>query len=154
MIQVKISELQLQEAVAAYLVRHGFIVMSEMQFFSKRIDLFAVDRDSLTTIAVEIKIRDWKRALFQARTYLVCADHVFVALPSHLAHNIATKDFDRDSIGLLGVQILETSPLTCDVSIIIRAPESVYKRTDYIDRLRGAVLFARFDKRRGSAYAG
>lgn len=153
MIQVKISELQLQEAVAAYFVRHGFVVMSEMQFFSKRIDLFAVDRDSLTTIAVEIKTRDWKRALFQARTYLVCADHVFVALPSHLAHNIATKDFERDTIGLLAVQTLETPPATWDISIVIPAPESVCKRSEYIDRLRGAVLFARFDKSQESADA-
>jgi len=152
--QEKISELQLQEAVREYLIRHGFVVTLEMQFFSKRIDLFAVNRRSLTTIAIETKLRNWKRASFQARTYLLCADHVFVALPSHLAHNVATKGFDRDSIGLLAVQILETSPMTCDVSIIIPAPESVYRRTDYVDRLRGAVLFARFDKRRESAYAG
>ena len=154
MLQEKISELQLQEAVREYFIGHGFVVTLEMQFFSKRIDLFAVNRKSLTTIAIETKLSNWKRASFQARTYLLCADYVFVALPSYLAHNVATKGFDRDSIGLLAVQILETSPLTCDVSIIIPAPESVYKRTDYVDKLRGAVLFARFDKRRESVYVG
>jgi len=152
-VQEIISELQLQEAVKDYFIRSGFVVTPEMQFFSKRIDLFGVNRRSLATIAVEAKLSNWKRASFQARAYLLCADRVFVALPSHLAHRIANKGFDRDSFGLLGVQISETSPLTYDVSIIIPAPDSVCKRTDYVDRLRGAVLFARFDKRWGSAYA-
>ena len=148
---MKIAELQLQEAVGAYLMRQGFIVMSETQFFSKRIDLFAVNRDTLATIAIEIKIHDWKRASLQARTYLMCADQVFVALPSRLAHQVARKNFDRENIGLLAIQTFETPPETWDISTVIPAPESTYKKNDYVDRLRGDVLFARYDNKWESA---
>lgn len=148
---MKILELQLQEAVRAYLMRQGFIVMLETQFFSKRIDLFAVNRDTLTTIAIETKIHNWKRASFQARTYLMCADHVFVALPSRLAHKVARKNFDRENMGLLAVQTFETPPKTWDISIVIPAPESSYKKKIYVDRLRGDVLFARYENKLESA---
>lgn len=148
---MKISEMQLQEAVGAYLMRQGFVVMTETQFFSKRIDLFAVNRDTLKTIAIETKIHDWKRASFQARTYLMCAHQVFVALPIQLAHQVACKNFDRANIGLLAIQTFEAPPATWDISTVIPAPESTYKKNDYVDRLRGDVLFSRYNNNLESA---
>lgn len=147
MSEVRVSECQLQEAVAEHFRRHGYVVMPEIQFLTKRIDLFAVHRASLATVAIETKIHDWKRALFQARIYLLCADHVFVAMPSALAHNLAAKGFGDDAVGLLAIETSEVSALQWIVSIVIPAPKSIWKKNQYIDRLRGAVLFARFDER-------
>lgn len=148
MLITKVPECQLQEAVAEYLEKQGFIVMPEVQFFTKRIDLFAVDRTSLATIAIEAKIRDWKRAITQARAYLLCADHVYIALPSDLAYNVATRGFNSP-IGLLAVDTSEGSTHAWNVSIVIPASMSMLKKDEYLDRLRGTVLFARFRKRAG-----
>ncbi len=142
--EAKVSERQLQEAVAEYFRKQGYVVMPEMQFFTKRIDLYAVYRTSLATVAIETKIHDWKRALFQARIYLLCADRVFVAMPSSLAHNVVAECFSRDAVGLLAVETSEAPTLEWAVSIVISAPKSVRKKNQYVDRLRGEVLFARF----------
>lgn len=148
MLRTKVPECQLQEAVAEHFRKQGSIVMPEMQFFTKRIDLFAVDRASLATLAIEVKISDWKRAMAQARAYLLCADYVYIALPSDLAYNVATKDFDIDPVGLLAVEVSEGFPQEWNVSIVIPARISILKNDQYLDRLRGAVLFAKF--RRGA----
>lgn len=146
MLKTKVPEYQLQEAVAEYYRKQGFIVAQEIQFFTKRIDLFAVDRSSLATVAIETKIHDWKRALLQARAYLLCADYVYIALPSNLSYNIVAKNINNDSIGLLAVETFGESPRDWNVSIVTPAPPSVIKKDEYLDRLRGAVLFAKFKK--------
>lgn len=146
MTRTKVPESQLQEVVAEHFRRNGHIVTPEVQFFTKRIDLFAVHRASLMTVAIETKIHDWKRALLQARIYLLCADRVFVAVPSSLAYNIADKGFSHDTVGLLAVDTSGKYPSEWTVSIVIPASQSVQKRKQYEDRLRGAVLFARFDE--------
>ena len=151
--KAKASERQLQEAVAEHFRKQGYVVMPEMQFFTKRIDLYAVHRVSLATVAIETKIHDWKRALFQARIYLLCADRVFVAMPSSLAHNIAAEGFSRDAVGLLAIETSEAPALEWAVSIVIPAPKSMRKKKQYADRLQGTVLFARFDEG-GSQNAG
>lgn len=153
MLKTKVPEYQLQEAVAEYYRKQGFIVTHEVQFFTKRIDLFAVDRASLATIAIEAKIHDWKRALLQARAYLLCADYVYIALPSNLAHNVAGRNIDKDSVGLLAVEVFGESPLEWDVSIVIPATKSVLKKDEYMDRLRGAVLFTKFQRGQDSKNA-
>lgn len=153
MLKTKVSEYQLQEAVAEYYRKQGFIVANEIQFFTKRIDLFAVDRASLTTVAIETKIHDWKRALLQARAYLLCADYVYIALPSNLSYKVVVKNIDKDSIGLLAVETFGESPREWKVSIVTPAPTSVFKKDEYMDRLRGAVLFTKFEKEQDSKNA-
>lgn len=143
MLKTKVPEDQLQKAVAEYFIKQGFIVLSEVQFFSKRIDLYAVDRASLKTVAVEVKIHDWKRALRQARAYLLCADYVYIALPSSLAHKVATRNIDKDSIGFLAVKSVGESPQEWDVSVAMPSAASTLKKDEYMDRLRGIVLFTK-----------
>jgi hypothetical protein len=154
LLKTKVPEYQLQDAVAEYLRKQGYIVTHEIQFFTKRIDLFAVSRESLATMAVEVKIHNWKRALLQARAYLLCADYVYIALPSSLAQKVADRDTDNYSIGLLAVEAFGDSPLYWDVSIVIPATKSVLKRDEYMDRLRGAVLFTKFQRGQDSKNAG
>ena len=144
MSNVKVSEGQLQEAVAEHFKQLGYVVMSETPFFTKRIDLFAVHRASLETVAIELKMRDWKRALFQARIYLLCADRVFVAMPSGPAHGITSETLGHYGVGLLAIDISEASTSDWSISIVMPAPKSVRKKDQYIDRLRGLVLFGRF----------
>ncbi|GAG43766.1 unnamed protein product, partial [marine sediment metagenome] len=51
-------------------------------FYEYRIDLFAFSQKLDVTIAVELKLHRWRRALEQSLLYQLCADFVFIALPA------------------------------------------------------------------------
>lgn len=142
MARLRVSESKLQQAVAVHFRKNGYVVAPEVQFFTKRVDLFAVHRASLMTVAVETKMHDWKRALSQARIYLLCAHRVFVATPSNVAYNIIAKGQWDAAIGLLAVKMSEAPPLEWRVSVVVPALESDRWKNQYVDRLRAATLFA------------
>ena len=98
-------ESALADPIAAYVRRKSFRLQTrELQFYEYRIDLFAFSRILGLTIAIEMKLLRWKRAVEQALLYQLCADRVCIALPME---NIARVDSDvlaRHGIGLLAVE--------------------------------------------------
>jgi hypothetical protein len=97
-------EFELVEPVISYLKDKAFSVCREIRIGFCRADIVAYD--SRTVIAVELKLRDWKKALIQARNYQLGAEYVYVAFPLEKSYYVLKKvksELEREGIGLLGV---------------------------------------------------
>jgi len=72
----------------------------------KKLDLLCVNRtDDSETVAVELKVRDWRRALWQASIDLQLAQRAYIAVWHEYAHR-AEKNADllkRYGVGLISV---------------------------------------------------
>jgi hypothetical protein len=78
----------------------------EAPFGRKRIDLLLIPRHDIQWIAIELKVRDWKRALWQAAINAQLVDRSFVAL-WHTSIKAAEKElalFRHYGVGLIVVQ--------------------------------------------------
>ena len=98
------KEEELLAPVRRYATRQGFTAQfAELPFFEYRIDLYAVSKPSGDTIAVELKMKNWRRALHQALIYQLCSDYVFIALPITKAGVVDTTELSRHGVGLIVV---------------------------------------------------
>jgi len=93
------------------LERSGYSVFQEVPFFSGLVDIVAYHKERV--IAIEVKLRDYKRALRQARKHILFADEVYVAMPQKRAIYLDWNLADNLGIGLMSigedVQILHKS---------------------------------------------
>jgi hypothetical protein len=101
-----IPELALFPPVADSLARDGYTSWREVSFLGSWIDLYArTDRGH--TIAVELKVADWRRALAQARLLRNSAHSVYIALWAPYVHRAMTSEgqalLASAGIGLLSV---------------------------------------------------
>lgn len=113
-------EATLLDPVASYLKRRGFKTQfPELPFFAHRIDLFGLSERLDQTVAVELKIRDWRRAFEQALVYQLCSDITYVAFPLTLTRRISTEIFRPAGIGVISItddgrckQVMAPAPST------------------------------------------
>ncbi len=122
--------------VARYAKRKGYSLQTvELPFYDYRIDLYGFSTRTRRTVAVELKIKKWKRALEQALIYQLCSDFVFIALPLSATSRVDVAELRANGIGLIGVcgsrcrTLLEAEP-SGEVRQHYRKP--------YIEILRGA----------------
>lgn len=97
-------EEELRKPVREYFENKKFSVFDEVKLFARNIDVVAKKRDEV--IAVELKLRDWKKAIDQARLNLRVSNYSFVALPEpvwdRIDRRIYSMSFEH-GIGLLSV---------------------------------------------------
>jgi len=72
-------ELELVKPVSDYFKKQGYIVRYEVRIGYCRADILAFKNDETT--AVELKLRDWKKAIIQAKNYKLGSDYVYLAIP-------------------------------------------------------------------------
>ncbi len=97
------KESELLPIVAAFLRQRSYLHQeTELPFYGYRIDLYAVSPSS-EAVAIELKLKDWRRALDQALIYQLCADLVSLALPSQVCSRVDKDQLRRHGIGLLAV---------------------------------------------------
>jgi hypothetical protein len=90
--------------VEKYLCRRSFTSMqTEVQFYEFRIDLYAFSQRKDLTVAIELKLQKWKRALHQALLYQLCADLAFIALPEYVVPRVDVDQLAGSGIGLISV---------------------------------------------------
>src|SRR5258708_27110466 len=84
----KVAERDLWLPVRLFLNREGHNrVIRELSFFDRSIDMYGVAWDNGDrTIAVELKLTKWQKALHQAALYQLCSDYSYVAMPKKIAH--------------------------------------------------------------------
>jgi len=75
----------------------------EIAFYEYRIDLYAYSERLRHTVAVELKLMKWSRAIEQAMLYQLCADYVFVALPAPEIQQIPFRVLEEHGLGLIAV---------------------------------------------------
>lgn len=75
----------------------------EVYFHRRRVDIIFRGPDDL--IAIEVKVRDWKKAIKQAAIYQLFADYSYIAMPHKFISKLDTKGvrsyFEITGIGLI-----------------------------------------------------
>jgi hypothetical protein len=101
--QKNILEDDLYPPMMDYFLKLGYSVELEIPIYKNRIDLFAYNDER--TIAVELKLKNWRRALRQASYYQLGADFTYIAMPFYSAIEVfKRKQFlEKGGIGLFGV---------------------------------------------------
>lgn len=112
-------ESMLLPAVQAYFKGQYQQHTTELPFYAHRIDLYGYSAATDCTVAVELKLRNWRRALEQALVYQLCSDYVFIAVPAATVCRV-----DLDELRGHGVGLLSVSGRTC-VEALPAVPSSV-----------------------------
>jgi hypothetical protein len=74
-----VSEAQAEAVLADLLSADGWQVSRQVPLGAKRVDIVATRRNK--TMSIELKLRDWRRAISQAYLNAAYFDATFVALP-------------------------------------------------------------------------
>lgn len=98
---------------------------TELGFFNYRLDIFGCSSNR-KSIAVELKLKKWKRALEQSRVYQLCSDFVYMALPSCAINRIDMPLLESNGVGLI-----EVTPTKC--TVVLKAKQSSVIIQDYSD---------------------
>jgi len=119
------KEAQLLEPVARFAKRKGFCLQSaELPFYEYRIDFYGFSYRHDATLAIELKLNDWRRALAQGLLYQLCADQVYIAMPEGSAKRVDKAELESNGIGLLAVR--NTGACTC---VLSAKPHSEVRRS-------------------------
>ena len=116
-------EFELDKPVSDYFKNQGFKVFREVRIGFCRADIVAFKDDLV--VSVELKLSDRKKAVSQAKNYLLGSDFVYLAFPLQKTHNVLRKceqELKSEGIGLLSV-----NEKTAKVSKIIDAKPSKRK---------------------------
>jgi hypothetical protein len=116
-------ELELIKPVSDFFKKQGYKVKHEIKIGFCRADLLAFKDDEV--VAVELKLKDWKKAVVQAKNYKLAVDYVYLVVPLFRVYNILRKAehiLKKEGIGLLIVK--ETN---CEVCKIIDPKQSKIK---------------------------
>ena len=98
-------ERDLVPSVARYLRNRTFSrQLEEVPFFEYRMDMYGYSRRNDLTVAVELKIHKWTRAVEQALLYQLCSDLVYIAMPSKTMTAVELTVLDEHGLGLLSVE--------------------------------------------------
>lgn len=119
------SEDQCCEALVKRLKERFQLVVREVPFISGTADVVALDESKI--VAVEVKLRDFRRAIRQAQKHFLFADQVYVALPTDLANRLDWNTDFSGGIGLLAVAE-ESVTLVCECVSPISPVESYAMR--------------------------
>ena len=116
-------EYELFKPVVDYFESQGYVLRCEVRIGYCRADIVAFKDDEV--IAIELKLKDWKKAVVQAKNYQLGADLVFLAVPLFRVYSILRKAehlLKKEGIGLLIIK-----EKNCEVRKIIDAKPSEKK---------------------------
>jgi len=77
---------------------------NEVAFYEHRMDLYGYSQDHDLTFAVELKLRNWSRAIKQALLYQLCSDLTYVAVPLSTIKLVDLNLFQSYGLGLIAVE--------------------------------------------------
>jgi len=119
--------------------RERIVVSSWVPILGRCIDLAFIEEGAVTT--VEFKLRDWRRALEQARDHRLGADHAYVCMPRRQVSEKMRSELLRLGIGLFFFVERGSWPF----EIVLDAPRS----EDTIDVIRAELRARIGEARRG-----
>ena len=98
-------EKELAFPVKRYLRNRAFHrQLSEVPFYEYRMDMYGYSRRDDLTVAIELKLRKWPRAVEQALLYQLCSDLVYIALPRGEIRRVDINILMEHGVGLLSVE--------------------------------------------------
>lgn len=116
-------EIELIHPVETYLKMLGYRVKYEIKIGYCRADLIGIKNE--TIIAVELKLRDWKKAIIQTKNYQLSADFVYIAIPLLNAPALLRKK--QHILQQEGIGVLTINEQTCIVNELLPAQQSKRK---------------------------
>ena len=129
------KESQLLKPVARFAQQQGFCLQErELPFYEYRIVLYGFSARSDSTIAVELKLTDWRRALEQALLYQLCSDYVYIAMPERSAGKVDKAELQSQGIGLISV--LESGDCHCLLPATAHSEVRQFYRSTQIEFLK------------------
>ena len=118
-------ELELTAPAEEWLRELSFTAQAtEVPFYEQRIDLYAYSRERDTTMAVELKVGRWRRAVEQALLYQLCADLVVIGMPAETTGNADRSVLEEHGLGLIAIGRGRTTP-------VVKPRRSSVLRRDY-----------------------
>lgn len=129
-----IREKLIQDQVVEYLQENGYVVFEEVPVLSNRIDLVATDLRKEHIEAIEVKVRNWKRAFQQAMFYQLCSHACSIAIWKHGARKM---DFDLlEQYGIGAIVVDGRAERICDAkpsphihpSLLEKVKTEIYSR--------------------------
>lgn len=98
--QLKFSASHIRSELLSFLIRFGYAIEVEPRQYAK-INGFIPVVDEI--VAVEAKVKDWKKGAIQAKRYQVFANRVFLALSVNYFHRVNCEILKKHNIGLLTI---------------------------------------------------
>ena len=119
---IRLREDDMRSPVLRLFPGHRYFCKHEVPFGLKRIDLVFSQKtcEKEELVAVELKLRDWRRAIWQAVNNRQVATYSFVALPP-----AAAERADRQLFASLGVGLIIADPVA-DARVALPAKRSRY----------------------------
>ncbi len=97
-------EIELIKPVIDYFTERKYQIFREVKIGFCRADIVAIKKDE--TVAIELKLKNWKKALVQARNYKFGSDYVYIAFPLMKSYNVLKKAENvlrKEGIGFLTI---------------------------------------------------
>ena len=119
-----LKEDELRNPVKKLFPADDYLAKDEVPFEHKRIDLVFKERDNgQQLIAVELKIRDWKRAVWQALHTRQVATYSYVALYERFAPSV-----DQELLQTLGLGLISADRNSARFLIPAKKSQHINKR--------------------------
>ena len=67
-------------------------------------DVYGYSRRDDLTVAIELKLRRWARAVEQAMLYQLCSDLVYIAMPAESTASVDLEVLEEYGLGLISVR--------------------------------------------------
>ena len=98
------KESSLLVPVTKYIKKRGFrLYVSELPFYQRSIDIYGFSKTTDKTIAIELKLHKWKKAIDQSLLYQLCSDEVYIAMPKKFVGRVNLELLEKYGIGLISV---------------------------------------------------
>lgn len=101
--KTRLSKPILKYKILASLEKHGYIRKVQGNFYLKINGWLPITTE---VIAIEAKMKDWKRGLIQANRYKLFADKVYLAVPFSIEHLVDRGLLEKHNIGLLALDAI------------------------------------------------
>lgn len=114
-----VGERRLQLCSLERLQTSGLVDVSrEVPLLGRTIDLVYIIENSVVT--VEFKLRDWRRAISQARDHLLGADYAYICMPRRKITDGLRIELEKAGVGLAFYREKDEWPF----EVAVRAPRS------------------------------
>lgn len=97
------SELELTTKIFDQLVDQSILAFQEVPMLGRSIDLVLLKNSKV--ISIEFKMNNWKKAMSQAKDYLLASDFVYICMPRRRISADFVEELKVNGVGLLFPQL-------------------------------------------------
>lgn len=113
--KTNLSKSFLKYSVLKQLERDGYVKRVENNFYFKINGWIPIAKE---IVAIEAKMKDWKRGFLQANRYKSFANKVYLAVPSRIEHLVDRKLLRKHNVGLIVLDTASNQKKTLPVRTI------------------------------------